>query len=201
MQETRLCRTETRSREGCQEFLGIVRMCWELVNREWTVWMPARLLQSLCRWKRCFFLGSLFLGDQNLRSLQRNVSGWRYRVLQLFHTIYDDVIYYIPISVTSQFLQSRGTKTEWTVHQTNFSRVVKNGLGTIQVVTTIRTVLTAKTAWPLCKMEPQLISPCSQSSSAGLPLTFKFWPDNIRKKVKRPHPFLSVWVKMPSLSC
>ena len=27
--------------------LGTVGMCWELVNREWTVWMPARLLQSL----------------------------------------------------------------------------------------------------------------------------------------------------------
>ena len=25
-------------------------------------------------------------------------------------------------------LQSRGTKTEWTIHQTNFSRVAKNGL-------------------------------------------------------------------------
>jgi len=30
----------------------------------------------------------------------------------------------------SQFLQSRGTKTEWAVHQTNFSHVAKNGLGT-----------------------------------------------------------------------
>ena len=26
---------------------GMVGMCWELVNCEWTVWMPARLLQSL----------------------------------------------------------------------------------------------------------------------------------------------------------
>ena len=41
--------------------------------------------ESLCRWKRCFFPESLFLGDQNLQgrpSLQRNVSGWRYLVPQ-----------------------------------------------------------------------------------------------------------------------
>jgi len=36
--------------------------------------------ESLCRWKRCFFPGSSFLGDRNLGSLQRNVSGRRYRV-------------------------------------------------------------------------------------------------------------------------
>ena len=43
--------------------------------------------ESLCRWKRCFFPGSSFLGldDRNLQgrqSLQRNVSGQRYRVPQ-----------------------------------------------------------------------------------------------------------------------
>jgi len=41
--------------------------------------------ESLCRWKRCFFPGSSFLGDRNLQgrgSLQRCVSGRRYRVLQ-----------------------------------------------------------------------------------------------------------------------
>ena len=31
--------------------------------------------ESLCYWKRCFFLRSSFLGDRNLRSLQWNVSG------------------------------------------------------------------------------------------------------------------------------
>ena len=38
--------------------------------------------ESLCCWKRGFFPGSSLLGDRNLRSLQRNVSGRRYRVPQ-----------------------------------------------------------------------------------------------------------------------
>jgi len=32
-QETRLCRTETRSREGCKEFCEWMGCVWELDNR------------------------------------------------------------------------------------------------------------------------------------------------------------------------
>ena len=58
-----------------------------IVNCEWKVWMPVRLLQSLsvAERARCFFPGSSFLGDRNLQgrwSLQWCVSGRRYHVPQ-----------------------------------------------------------------------------------------------------------------------
>ena len=44
--------------------LWMVGMCWELLNREWKVWMP------LCRCKRFFFPGPSFLADWNLQGRQ-----------------------------------------------------------------------------------------------------------------------------------
>ena len=120
MQETRLHRTETRSRVGCQGF------------RE-----RSGCVESLStvngQFEDCYRV-SLSLKEV---FLSRIIVPWRSEpqifatkclrmALSCFHTLYD----VIHISVTSQFLQSRGTKTEWVVHQTNFSRVVKKGLGT-----------------------------------------------------------------------
>ena len=62
MQETRLCRTETRSREGCREFCEWSGCFCELDNQQWKVWMPVRLLQSLSVTERGFsFQGLLSL--------------------------------------------------------------------------------------------------------------------------------------------
>jgi len=67
VQETRLRRTETRSQEGYQEFRDVLRAC-----QPWMDSLNASKIvpESLCRWKRCFFLGLSFLGDQNLQGRQ-----------------------------------------------------------------------------------------------------------------------------------
>jgi len=64
--------------------------------------MAVRLLQSLSVAERGFF---------QVGSLQRNLSGRRYRVPQKFHSLHD-VINYNPINVMSQFSKPQGMKTE-----------------------------------------------------------------------------------------
>ena len=95
--------------------------------------------ESLCHWKRCFILGSSFLGDWNLQGRQIFATKCL-RTLLSCATVAPHFTWchnYITfLQALRQFLQSRGMKTEWPVHQTNFPCVTKNGLGT-RLTTTI----------------------------------------------------------------
>ena len=77
VQETRLPRTETRLREGCQEFregLGCAERL-STVNGQFECQQDCSRVSLSLKEVLFFFLGSSFLGD-------RNVSGRRYRVPQ-----------------------------------------------------------------------------------------------------------------------
>ena len=95
--------------------------------------MPARLLQSLSVTERG--VSSRINVPWRSKSpgktdLCNQMSQDGIIVCHSSSTLYYDVIYYIPTSVTSQFFAIGGTKMEWLIHQTNFSHVAKNGLET-----------------------------------------------------------------------
>jgi len=67
MQETRLCRTETRSWEGCQEFHEGCLRAWQLTVESLNASKIAPESLSLCHG---FFFPGSFLGNRNLRGRQ-----------------------------------------------------------------------------------------------------------------------------------
>ena len=74
MWETRLCRTETNHKKVVRSFVNGWDVLESLATDSGKVWMPVSLLQSLSVTER-FIL-------PRRQSLQRNASGWRYRVPQ-----------------------------------------------------------------------------------------------------------------------
>ena len=103
MQETRLCRSKTRSWEGCQEFCeqsGYVcqhyRPSEESLNASKIAPVADRLLSLLC--------------IQNL--LRKTIFATKCLMIALLcaKVVPHCVMYYIPANATSQFLQLQGTK-------------------------------------------------------------------------------------------
>ena len=90
--------------ESAPEFRERVWMCWELVNREWTVWMPARLLQCLSVAERGVSFQDRRSEPPRKTDLCNEMSQDGVIVCHSSSTLYYyDVIYHIPTSVTSQF--------------------------------------------------------------------------------------------------
>ena len=127
-------------------------MCWELVNHEWTVWMPARLLQSLSVAER----GVSF---QDCRSLAiRNLQGRHtfatkcLRMALSCATVVPHFIWCVILQSYKRYVTIFaivGNENGMAIHQTNFSRVVKNGLETRLTLTWIHNLFLNDAAWRL----------------------------------------------------
>jgi len=156
--------------------LGMVGMCWELVNLEWTVWMPARLLQSLSL--KEVFPGSSFLGDRNLQgrqSLQRNVLC--IRTALSCATVFPHFIWcrIFLQALCHSICNHRERKWNSLFTRPMFPCVAKNGLGT-RLGGDVGVTLVSLTgiAWP---DNPWMSMDCQRYTDT-VSLTEQAWPDN-----------------------